>query len=387
MVLTALHCTRGTSANRIRVLFGPDDANPLGAIRAASKREHPELDLALLELTAAPAATLNVEPIPIALTALGAADVGITLEQAGYGRTQSGSSDGRFFVAERLDGFEDAFHVVNGEGQRGVCFGDSGGPSMVTDDNGGTRVVGALSWGDESCVGRDRYTQVGTAEVRAWIEQSTGPTPGAGPVVCGSVTSEGRCSGSGMVASWCQDAVLTQQACAAGEVCGWNTNEAGWRCVAEAADPCEGVGFRGACDGQTLSWCDRGERKQRDCAACGERCVLRDENQGYACVASDCGELTFEGRCNGGTAEWCTSEGTRDSRDCAADGRSCGYTGQQNGFFCLPTACGTTDYRGRCDGDVAVWCQNGRLNSRNCASQGATCSLVNDEVGYFCTTP
>jgi len=33
---------------------------------------------------------------------------------------------------------------------------------------------------------------------------------------------------------------------------------------------------------------------------------------------------------------------------------------------------------------VAEWCQSGSLARRNCASEGKTCGYVNGDVGYFC---
>jgi len=384
VVLTALHCTEGTPGTDFYVLFGPDDSAPLAAIQTSRKREHPNLDLALLELSRAPDGLVDVTPIPIVLEDLTAADIGVMVENAGFGRTQSGRSDGLYFVAEPIDGFEDqgGFVVVNGMGQRGVCFGDSGGPSMRITPAGDARVIGALSWGDESCVGRDRFTRTDLA--RSWIEEWTGPTPSAGPRPCGNVTAQGVCNPTGTTAQWCDGSVLQVDTCAAGTGCGWDQGVSGWRCIPQGVNACDGVTAYGACDGQALSWCDRGTLRTRPCDVCGERCVLASEAQGYACITSNCGGLSFEGECAGAVAQWCNSAGQREAVDCAASGRSCGYAGETQGYYCLPRECGSVDYRGECNGDTARWCQNGRLRSRDCAAQGEVCRYVDADTGYFC---
>ena len=64
--------------------------------------------------------------------------------------------------------------IIDGEGTRGVCNGDSGGPVMVIAEDGTVRVAGTLHYGDPSCVGRDNYTRVDL--FRDWIEGHTGPT-------------------------------------------------------------------------------------------------------------------------------------------------------------------------------------------------------------------
>ncbi len=48
-------------------------------------------------------------------------------------------------------------------------------------------------------------------------------------------------------------------------------------------------------------------------------------------------------------------------------------------------ACGDIDYLGRCFGNVARWCEEGRLKEIDCATRMQTCGFVNDMVGYYCT--
>jgi hypothetical protein len=336
VVLTAQHCTEGVSAASMWILFGVDDQAPDLAIEVTAKHEHPSHDMALLELASSPSAQIAVRPIYIPLFDLTTADFGRTLEQAGYGQTSiSGGTDGRFFVAEVLDDFEEANDrnlVVNGQGQHGVCFGDSGGPSLAIAPEGDVRVMGALSWGDDSCVGRDRYARTDFA--RTWIEQYTGPTPGAGPQPCGSVTSVGNCFQRGSQVTYCDNGVLKVDDCTSGEVCGWSNGDAGWRCLPLAQDPCGGIGFYGRCDSEVLSWCDRGVVQRRDCGACGEECVEIDNAVGFNCRVNECGDLDYLGRCNGNVAEWCTREGMIETLDCAAQGDTCGWIDNEIGYYC-----------------------------------------------------
>ncbi|MBI5494018.1 MAG: trypsin-like serine protease [Deltaproteobacteria bacterium] len=384
-VLTAKHCTEGVAGNSLYVLFGVDDTNPEHAVQVSAKHEHPDLDLTVLDLAEDPAATVAVTPIPIALEDLSAADVGMRVEQAGYGVTQTGRSDGRYFVAELFDGFEDTYLVVNGEGQHGVCYGDSGGPSMRIAPAGDVRVLGALGWGDPSCTGRDRYTRVELD--RPWIEQWTGPTPGASARPCGSETAQGHCNAVGTVATWCESGALQQRACSSTEVCGWVAAASSWRCIPVAEDTCGGATAYGSCDGQVLHWCVQGTPLTRNCGNCQERCKLVDDTRGYACVASDCGTLDFLGVCNGAVAEWCNDQAQKETEDCAAQGESCGYMGPSTGWYCIPTACGNIDYLGTCQGNVVKWCEGRRLRQRDCAADGQVCRYQDATVGNVCTAP
>jgi hypothetical protein len=389
IVLTAKHCTEGESASSLYVLFGVDDEAPTLRARVAQKREHPTHDVSLLTLSQPPSDTIDVRPIPIALEDLSSADIGITVEQGGYGQTAPrGSGDGRFFAAERLAGFEDEGDVlvVDGQGLRGVCYGDSGGPSMRISPAGDARVIGVLSWGDPTCVDRDRFAR--TDVVRAWIEETVGPTPGGGPQPCTArVTAEGYCNATGSQATYCEGGIQQFVMCGSGDTCAWSASANGYRCVPAASDPCAGVTHYGVCDGEVLRWCDRTVLRERNCLACGERCRVESATEGYKCAPSNCGNLSYEGRCNGNVAEWCNRQGDRESLDCAARGQVCGYINSEIGYYCTDEACGDLTYQGRCDGNVAVWCENGSVRRRDCARRGLVCRFVDDQVGYACREP
>ncbi|MBI5487283.1 MAG: trypsin-like serine protease [Deltaproteobacteria bacterium] len=95
------------------------------------------------------------------------------------------------------------------------------------------------------------------------------------------------------------------------------------------------------------------------------------------------------GHCNGDTAEWCVGEDpATDLRhdDCGARGRVCGEDADGD-FRCLAgERCPTgLTWQGRCEGDVAVWCDPDLLvRRRHCLPCGQTCGWVDASLGYYC---
>jgi len=151
VVVTAQHCTTGSSTDSI--LFGlevrePRRPHPGGRHRGAPlARRRPALPRQRRRQPGPQA-----EPLAISARALSGAQLGSQVEAAGYGETHDGST-GRYFAALTLADMNDEFYMVDGQGQRGICFGDSGGPLLV--DLGGYAVVaGVESYGDPSCVAR-----------------------------------------------------------------------------------------------------------------------------------------------------------------------------------------------------------------------------------------
>ena len=391
-VLTARHCTAAETADNIFVLFGTDDENPQLSLAVQEVFEHPNHDMALLHLAGRPSDTLSIRPIPIDALDLDVEDLGTRHEQAGYGRTENGEREGRFFAVAPLVDFRTNgnYLVVDGQGERGVCYGDSGGPSLRVTPGGSVRVTGTLGFGESSCTGRDNYSRVDFG--RPWIEDIVGATPPDGPVPCGTLSRQGRCNQTTGRAVWCgDDGNIVVQTCADGNVCGFVPgDDGGFRCVPPEADACDGAPAEGECVDDVLSWCDRGIPRHRDCATCGERCVRPNARTGATCIASDCGTLTRTGRCrDDGVAEWCSASGARQQRDCAADGLECAYIGDDLGFYCVEaTACGELTYEGRCDGNTARWCaEDGTPRERNCTEREEVCAYIDDTIGFYCTSP
>ncbi len=98
-----------------------------------------------------------------------------------------------------------------------------------------------------------------------------------------------------------------------------------------------------------------------------------------------CGQVDYRGACDGNVAVWC-DDGRLARRDCAGEGRVCGYVDDETGFYCRePEAvdpCGGETAAGRCDGDVIVRCDAGQVFRDDCSVQGARCA--SDGGGAVC---
>lgn len=102
---------------------------------------------------------------------------------------------------------------------------------------------------------------------------------------------------------------------------------------ASAADPCEGETFEGRCAGNTVVWCERDAVRRQTCAA-GKTCGYSQEHQWYGCLEASqdpCQGETFKGRCNGNTVVWCEDEEVK-SLAC----RRCGLDSAKGYYNCLP---------------------------------------------------
>ncbi len=323
-VLSARHCGIDTT-DAFCIGVAPADPNTCIDIEQVTP-EPSGNDMVLVRLRQeAPARLPGVRPIPIMTEEMDPSWIGRTAEAAGYGRQEDGSSGEREFTAEPIVDVSEPFLVIDGEGMRGVCFGDSGGPVMVVASDGSVRVAGALSHGDSSCVGQDSFTR--TDLFADWIQSLAGP-PLLEGIPCGRLSNEGRCLDGR--ALWCEEGTLRVESCPVR--CGWSAADAGFRCI-EGADPCGGVDAIGRCEGGAAVWCEAGTPKRRDCAACGERCAMDPAAGGATCEPDPCMGLDYQGRCNGDVAEYCAG-GEFRSRDCAAEGRRCTWIDAETGYWC-----------------------------------------------------
>ena len=329
-VLTASHCALDLTPN-LMFCMGPEPSKPESCIASKEVIDHPAalgVDLTLVELEQdARDVVPDVMPIPIMTEVMNEDWLGRTAEASGYGETQDGVLGTRFFTAEPIVELGDDFVTVDGQGQRGLCFGDSGGPLFVIAMDGSVRVSGALSKGDTSCTGRDHFTRLDLWQ--DWVESYTGPTA-LGDRGCGLLTAEGACDDN--VSMRCENGELRMEACGDGAACGWDDATSSFSCIT-GSDPCLGFDGRGGCDGNVAHWCENGEPQSRDC--------------------SDC-------------------EGT------------CERFATPSGAFCLFDPCMGLDFQGRCEGEVAVWCQDQVIMRRDCAARDESCVLVDEQVGYDC---
>ena len=380
-VLSASHCTLGTGD---WFCMGEQAWNPNKCLKLSEVYTHPSADLTIAKLTHPAQVVLPaVEPITLNTFPLNSQWLGRLAEAAGYGQQENGYSGEREFTAEPIVAVYDGALTIDGQGQHGVCFGDSGGPLMIIADDGTVRVAGTLSEGDGSCVGQDHFTRVDS--YLSWIESKMGPIQMPGPQPCGSHLATGTCDADGEWATWCgPDDVLQVDKCEGQTTCSWDVGVEGWRCVGVDADPCGGLTTWGACGtDNVLSWCGEGGLLERDCGACDETC-LPDEQIGWVCKATTCGDLTWFGECDGDVVSWCDRDGETESYNCGKQDKTCGWVDLEMGHYCVDKGCGGVDYYGQCKGGVVEWCEDGKLESLDCAGQGLSCGWVDDSTGFYC---
>ncbi len=327
------------------------------------------------------------------------------VQNVGYGATNNSDGDNnskRWWVAEDVYSVSNGSFSVYGNGTHGVCFGDSGGPSLFLINNRVT-VVGTVSWGDESCLDEDHFAR--TDADSAWLMQYAEPQTG-----CGDVDEIGQCDGA--IARWCDNGSLIEVDCREqGMTCGLNSESQQYRCV---EDPCLGLDHKGGCfPGDIAMWCDDGQLKQRKCIPCQQVCDWAGSGYGYYCVddpergksrttlcRGTCDLSNDSAYCVGATGKLCVCSSlseeweTLDCGDsCAAQSKGRGFcTGGDSGIeMCVceehydPGQCGGLLYTGCCDGDLAKWCENGEVKSMDCmAEYGQSCGWVDEFYGYFC---
>jgi len=328
-VLTAKHCGAWVGET---FCIGTVANQPTTCFEALEVVNHLAKDVTLMYLGVDVRDTVpDVQPIPIMTDLLDMTWVGRMAEAAGYGEQEDGTSGEREFTAEQIT-IVNEYLTIDGQGARGACYGDSGGPVMVIAADTSVRVAGTLSGGSDTCLNDDDYARVDN--VADWIQSYTGPmVVGKGPHDCGPITAQGRCMADGNTAMWCAtDQTLSSQTCGTGEACGWDSSAAGYRCIS-AADPCGGVDQFGACDGEIARWCENGVPKQRNCAGCGQLCRLDSASGGAIFVDDPCMGLDYLGHCNGNVAEWCEG-GELQSTDCSDSGETCQYINDNLGYYC-----------------------------------------------------
>lgn len=329
-VLTAGHCGVTTSDE---FCIGVEPANPNVCFGIAEVHSHAQGDMTVVRVDGSASSRLpGTQPIPIFLDSL-VDFVGQTAEAAGYGQQEDGGYGEREFTAEPIADVSGDELTIDGQGARGVCFGDSGGPVMVIAADGSARVAGALSWGDGNCLGLDRYTRVDTYGdwVLSFIGEVPDPIDPPPPECEGAATGFGRCDGDTLV--WCAGGAVVERPCGScgGDICGLLDSTNGFACLDAS---CRDLPTGGQCAGSVLTSCASGGRTTRDCASGGDICDL--DVDGYAaCLApTDCGSLDYLGRCDGETAVWCNEQGQRQTLDCATRGESCGYIDDHFGWYC-----------------------------------------------------
>ena len=168
-VATADHCNLRKGA---RFCIGNDAGDPDTCYTAVRVVDNRNVDLTLVELERDATEDFpDLKPIGLVTADLGSDHIGKKIEAAGYGSQEDGGYGEREFAQEEITRIGSKEVTIYGDGDQGVCFGDSGGPLLIEED-GKTHIAGVLSWGDNSCLGYDHYTRLDT--MRDWIVGYTG---------------------------------------------------------------------------------------------------------------------------------------------------------------------------------------------------------------------
>ncbi len=317
VIVTAAHCTREADPDGLGFSVGLLPESPEHTFSVRAIYNHPSADVAALVLEEDTDGVAGLTPIPFNRQRIDDSWIGQAVEVAGYGDTFELDRYGRWFAALRLAEVRDSHVVVDGDGQRGLCGGDSGAPSIVQRADGMAVVIGVESGGDPTCVDRDFMVRVDV--VREWLDEVLA----GGPV-----------------------------------------------------DACEGIDTNGQCVRDVLQRCTSGVLELRDCAPLGAECLPADERGPAAC---GCADIRPSGRCNGTTAETCV-DGKLERDNCGARGLTCGWT-PAGVFGCTnaPDCGGVGDF-GFCAGDAMVLCADGAFRRTPChgarcvlLEPGATC--------------
>ena len=222
--------------------------------------------------------------------------------------------------------------------------------------------------------------QCGACDERCVVDPAAGAY--CQPSSCGDLTFRGQCLGTAL--SWCDGSgVARQKDCAVeGKTCGLRDDDGSYGCVDGG---CGALDHRGQCNGAVAVWCEKDEIQARDCSDEGLICSWVDNDRGFDCAPKPCGDVDFFGRCTGELAEWCDGDGVLRTVDCGQHQQACGLVDEQSGYHCLPQACGTLDFHGYCDGDVATWCnRDGAPESVDCAAHDQSCGYLGAAMGYHC---
>jgi secreted trypsin-like serine protease len=148
-VLTAAHCCRSANApNKITV--GADYSDPAATYKVSSYQRHPcynplsnDYDFCVVEVDDAGA--LKSRAIPLA-AAPDEVVPGTEVTVVGYGSTPATNTLRRVAEAKILDVTPFTIAADQREGRGGICFGDSGGPMLVSTPQGEV-VAGVVSFG------------------------------------------------------------------------------------------------------------------------------------------------------------------------------------------------------------------------------------------------
>lgn len=275
IVLTARHCFDENLDNvlersplEVEISFGRSPSTAEVTLGVIEAELHPHADLALLRLSARVTDQLSITPLVMNTDVPGELLTNRLVEAAGHGLTEVADKVGLFFVSLPVTCVDDDYIEVTGDGLRGICGGDSGGPILATRPDGRVGIAAIEHQGDPSCVGRDYLVRLDRHE--AWMASAmTRLQGGIGTDPCGGLQYRGRCV-EGRV-EWCQDEtqIFFQDCAQRGEVCGFLNPQEGLFCRPETR--CDAAPDQ--CSGGVLIRCVDGDVLETDCIAQGKVCA------------------------------------------------------------------------------------------------------------------
>jgi len=170
--------------------------------------------------------------------------------------------------------------------------------------------------------------------------------------------------------------------CADGQMCKFGKCE-----VVE--DPCLGITWEGCCEGNTLHYCEAGGILSLECGNAG--CGWNAAQNFYDCSQSGSDPSgTNPKDCPGGECipncadKNCGNDGCGGSCGTCSEGWYC-----NNGICAGGSDCGDVTYSGLCEGNVLVWCEEGKLFEADCGELPGNykCEYAeppDQEAGYYC---
>jgi V8-like Glu-specific endopeptidase len=355
LVLTAAHCVSGGSKPISFTMYGPDE-EWIVKIKAKKALVHPQYgnwesgdeysanDIALVVLKEPALVTpMSIRTRPLDCLA------GTPITFVGYGMTDAVdyySGGWKLFVESHITQINDnTYEVGTTPGNPGCpCFGDSGGPALVTIGSR-TEIVGIVSTGDWWCAYSDTNTRVDTKA--EWLLEMISQQDSEGiPAPCGD--------------GWCD---LTE-----------GTLDCPDDCVGGAALSSDNCTVDTDCSAPLRCRMLAGQN------ICGELCPDPAGGTGCPCGLTcrpiDVPTAEFEGLC--------VETGFVDS----ACGNGVCEPGESDDLCppdCTAIPCHMITSTGCCAAELATWCDNGVLHQHHCAGDAA-CGWDETLSRYGCGT-